>query len=80
MAVDDELVVSVELKPGEASLYHVWVVHASYPNLSADRRIGISLQYIAPRVMQELTEKESATIERGEDPYKFFFRNQSYFH
>ena len=64
---------SVELKPGEASLHHGWVAHASYPNLSDDRRIGLSLHYISPRVMQKHTDKESATLVRGEDRQKIFF-------
>ena len=65
MAIDEERVMSVELKPGEASLHHGWIAHASYPNLSDDRRIGLSLQYISPRVMQMHTDKESATLVRG---------------
>ena len=72
MSVDEEQVVSVELKPGEASLHHGWIAHASYPNLSYDRRIGLSLQYISPRVMQKQTDKESATLLRGEDLYNNF--------
>ena len=63
---------SVELKPGEASLHHGWVAHASYPNLSDDRRIGLSLHYISPRVMQKHTDKESATLVRSEDRQKKF--------
>ena len=72
MAIDEERVMSVELKPGEASLHHGWVAHASYPNLSDDRRIGLSLHYISPRVMQKHTDKESATLVRGEDRQKNF--------
>ena len=72
MSIDEEQVVSVELKPGEASLHHGWIAHASYPNLSNDRRIGLSLQYISPRVMQKHTDKESATLVRGEDLYNNF--------
>ena len=72
MSIDEEQVVSVELKPGEASLHHGWIAHASYPNLSNDRRVGLSLQYISPRVMQMHTDKEFATLVRGEDLYNNF--------
>ena len=72
MSIDEEQVASVELEPGEVSLHHGRMAHASYPNLSNDRRVGLSLQYIATSVSAKYPEKESATLVRGEDVYKNF--------
>ena len=55
------------LKPGEASLHHGWTVHASHPNTSADRRIGLNIQYITPKMKQMKTKSDSAMLIRGED-------------
>ena len=38
------------LEPGQLSLHHTHLVHASAPNASADRRIGIGISYIPTRV------------------------------
>lgn len=73
MTVDEEKAVSIELQPGEASLHHGWVAHASHPNYSDDRRIGLSLQYLTPRMRQKHTDRESALLVRGLDHY-FHFR------
>jgi len=70
--IDEEQTVSVELEAGEVSFHHGWVAHASHPNFSAERRIGLSLQYLAPRVRQKHTDHESATLVRGEDRYRNF--------
>ena len=53
MAVDDYKAVSIELQLVEASLNPGWVAHASHPNKSDDRRIGLSLQYLTPRMQQK---------------------------
>ena len=45
--VDRAAAVPCPLRPGEASLHHGWTVHASMPNRSQDRRIGLNAQYIA---------------------------------
>jgi len=74
MNIDQNQVLSVELKPGEASLHHGWTAHASPPNLSEERRIGLSLQYISTSVSAKYPEKESATLVRGKDLYKNFSR------
>ena len=76
MVIDEERVMSVELKPGEASLHYGWLAHTSYPNLSDDSRIGLSLHYISPRVLQNHTDKESATLVRGKIVKIFFPPNQ----
>ena len=70
--IDDEQIVSLELEAGDVSLHHGWVSHASHPNFSEERRIGLTLQYLAPSVRQKHTDRESATIVRGEDRYGNF--------
>ncbi len=70
--IDEEQTVSVELEAGEVSFHHGWLAHASKPNLSEERRIGLSLQYLTPRTRQKHTDLESATLVRGEDHYGNF--------
>ncbi len=71
-AFDETAAVDVVLAPGEASLHHGWVMHASHGNPSDDRRIGLTLQYLTPRVRQTKTDRESATLVRGQDRYGHF--------
>ncbi|MFQ5468463.1 MAG: carbohydrate-binding family 9-like protein, partial [Kiloniellaceae bacterium] len=70
--VDEAAAVDIVLAPGEASLHHGWVMHASHPNTTDDRRIALTMRYVAPSVRQTLTDKESATLVRGADPYGHF--------
>ena len=72
LEIDEDRVVSVELQLGEVSLHHGWTPHASYPNTSVKRRIGLSLQYLTPRMRQTHTDRESATLVRGEDRFNHF--------
>jgi len=72
LEIDEEQVVSVELQSGEVSLHHGWTPHASYPNTSGNRRIGLSLQYLTPQMRQKHTDCESATLVRGEDRFDHF--------
>ena len=62
----------IELAAGQASLHHGWAVHASGPNRTSGRRVGIVMNYIRPRVQQVVGEFESATLVRGEDRYRHF--------
>lgn len=63
--------VDVPLKAGEMSLHHVLLAHASGPNTTDDRRIGLALRYIPPHVRQ-LKVRDSATLVRGRDPHGNF--------
>ena len=60
------------LQPGEASLHHGWTMHSSMPNRSEDRRIGLNVQYIAPRIRQLKAEQDTALLVRGKDRYNHF--------
>ena len=76
--VDEQAVRDIPLRPGQASLHHGWVLHASGPNTSAERRIGLTVQYLTPAVRQTLTDRETATLVRGRDPYRHFQPEPAY--
>ncbi len=67
--VDTDQAVLCELKPGQASFHHGWTLHASMPNGSDDRRIGLNVQYIAPHMRQTKRGGSTAFLVRGEDAY-----------
>ena len=60
------------LRPGQASFHHGWTLHASMPNHSNDRRIGLNVQYLAPLVRQTKNHQDSVMLVRGEDCYHHF--------
>lgn len=74
--VDEHEAVMCPLRPGQASFHHGWTLHASMPNNSADRRIGLNAQYIAPHIRQTKHDMDSAMLVRGEDPYRHFKTDQ----
>lgn len=73
--VDERRAVMCPLAPGEASFHHGWVLHASMPNRSDDRRIGLNVQYLAPHVRQTKHDLDSVMLVRGEDTYGHFRRD-----
>ena len=70
--VDESKTVSMPLQPGEISLHNVRLAHASSPNRSKDRRIGISLHYMPTQTKQIVGEWDSAALVRGEDRFGHF--------
>lgn len=70
--VDENAAVHLPLEPGEASLHHIRIVHASAPNASGERRIGVAIRYIAPHVRQIKAAGDSAWLVRGKDRYGHF--------
>ena len=70
--VGAEEAVDVCLQPGEVSLHHGRIFHASGPNRSNDRRIGLAIRYITPSVSQQVGDKDYAMLVRGEDRYGHF--------
>ena len=72
MQVDDSLTSYLILNPGEISLHNIRTVHASEPNTSDERRIGVAIRYIAPHVHQLQPGKDSAWLLRGEDQHGHF--------
>ena len=63
--IDGSKAVDVVIAPGEISLHHVKIAHASAPNKSDDRRSGIAMRYVSPRVRQITGVPDSATLVRG---------------
>lgn len=72
LEVDEGRAVTMALEPGQMSLHNVRMAHASGPNASADRRIGVSLHYMPTRARQTLAGWDSAALVRGEDHYNHF--------
>ena len=72
--VDASKAVAMPLDPGEISLHNGRLAHASSPNQSADRRIGLSLHYIPTETKQVVGAWDSAALVRGEDRYGHFER------
>lgn len=70
-AVDPSSATPYPLAPGEASFHHGWTIHASGPNTSNDRRIGLNVQYVAPHNRQAETET-TAHLVRGRDEHGHF--------
>ena len=70
--VDESLAVPCPLAPGQASFHHGWTLHASGPNRSTDRRIGLNVQYLAPHVRQTKHNADTAVLVRGQDRFRYF--------
>lgn len=73
-AIDEGSAVKVELEPGQASLHHGHLLHASSPNRSRVRRIGLVINYIAPSMRQTVAAESFAVPVRGEDRHGHFQR------
>jgi len=70
--IDEDRAVDIVLEPGEFSLHHGRIFHASRPNRSADRRIGIAIRYISPAMKNVSGRKGYAHLVAGEDRYGNF--------
>ena len=70
--IDESKAVMCPLQPGEASFHHGWTLHASMPNHSSDRRIGLNIQYVASHVRQTKHDLDTAMLVRGEDEHQNF--------
>ena len=70
--VDESKTVAMPLRPGQVSLHNGRLAHASSPNNSADRRIGISFHYMPTRTRQIVGDWDSAALVRGEDTHGHF--------
>ena len=70
--VDEAKAVAMPLQPGEISLHNVRLAHASGPNRSTDRRIGLSMHYMPTRTKQTIGEWDSAALVRGTDRFGHF--------
>jgi len=65
--VDVDAAVDVELRPGQISLHHPWLVHGSRPNRTEDRRVGVAFQaYVGAELRPERGEHHVIAV--GDQP------------
>ncbi len=70
--VDEDKAVDIVLETGQMSLHHGRMFHASRPNRSSDRRIGLAIRYISPAMRNRSGERGYAHLVAGEDRYGHF--------
>jgi len=69
--VPEDKTVPVELRPGQLSLHHPWVVHGSGHNLSKDRRIGFAIQSYIGADVDSVLGKIYVQQARGTDTHGY---------
>lgn len=72
VAVNEDDAIAAELQPGQASMHHGLLFHASDPNFSDDRRIGSAIRYIKPSMKQKSGDKPLVALVSGEDDFGHF--------
>ena len=70
--IEDADAVDIVLRPGQMSLHHGRIFHASGPNNSDDRRFGLAIRYITPSMRQAVGQRDYAVLVRGEDRFGHF--------
>lgn len=70
--IEPARIANVLLEPGQASIHHGWMAHASGPNRSDERRLGLVVRYMAPHLKQTVAERDYGMLVRGEDRYHHF--------
>ena len=70
--IDDKAAVHMPLEAGQMSLHSYRLAHASGPNLSDDRRIGVSMHFMPPDTAQVVGAWDSAALVRGADRFGHF--------
>ena len=70
--VDESATVPDVLAPGQLSLHHGHLFHASGANHTDGWRIGLVLQFVAPSMRQVVASHDFAQLVRGEDRYRHF--------
>ena len=70
--LDEDKAVFMPLEPGQMSIHNYRLAHASGPNKSADRRIGVSMHFMPPDTKQIVGSWDCAALVRGNDPFGHF--------
>ncbi len=70
--LDESRGVYMPLKAGEMSLHNYCLAHGSGPNVSEDRRIGVSMHFMPPGTQQVVGAWDCAALVRGEDRFGHF--------
>ncbi len=71
-SIDEARAVSMPLHAGEMSLHNYCLAHGSGPNLSDDRRIGVSMHFMPPQTQQVVGHWDCAALVRGRDDHGHF--------
>lgn len=66
----------VPLHAGELSLHNTHTAHASNPNKSGDRRIGLGISYVPAHAKPKTEPRSSALLVRGHDKYQHFYKEE----
>ena len=70
--VDEASAENVLLQAGQASFHHGHMFHASGPNQTNARRLGVAIRYVAPSMKQVSGDKLLVSQVSGEDCYGHF--------
>ena len=69
---DDDRIVDVVLQPGQIAIHHCLLAHASGPNPTDRRRIGIGIRYFPTHVRQISGPPMRVVLVSGEDRHRHF--------
>jgi non-heme Fe2+,alpha-ketoglutarate-dependent halogenase len=67
VGLDTKQAVSMPLRAGQMSLHNYCLAHGSGPNLSNDRRMGVSMHFMPPDTQQQVVEWDCGALVRGTD-------------
>jgi hypothetical protein len=70
--VDEASAVNVVLRAGQASFHHGHMFHASGPNTTSSRRLGVAIRYVAPSMKQVSGDRLLVSHVSGKDEYGHF--------
>ena len=70
--IDEDKAVNLVVPTGECVVFAFRIAHASHPNNSDERRIGLAIRYLPPDARQLIAEHDSAALVRGEDRFGYF--------
>jgi ectoine hydroxylase-related dioxygenase (phytanoyl-CoA dioxygenase family) len=70
--VNEDDAILVALQPGQASMHHGHLFHASGPNVTDDRRIGMAIRYIKPSMKQKSGDRPLVALVNGVDEHENF--------
>ena len=70
--INEDKAVNLVVDTGQAILFAFRIAHASYPNKTDDRRVGLAIRYIHPDTQQQYSDQDSAALVRGVDNHQHF--------
>lgn len=71
-AIDETQAVPMPLKAGQLSVHHMHLLHGSSANPSGSKRLGISINYISPDVIETGNDPRPAVVACGQDRFGHF--------